>query len=132
MTTTAGYGFLDPTATNSDLNKIAFTIQQMIARLSMTKLVQVKSVSTSGGLSPTGTVSVQPLVSQIDGQGNVFAHGTIYNVPYFRLQGGTNAIICDPVVGDVGFVVVCDRDSSAVKNTQLNNSGKNPSNRGPV
>ena len=127
MTANSGYGFLDPTATNSEFNKIAFTIQQMIARLSITKLVQVKAVSTSGGLSPTGTVSVLPLVSQIDGQGNVFAHGTIFNVPYFRLQGGTNAVICDPAVGDVGFIVICDRDTSAAKNTQIKNSGTNPS-----
>ena len=41
--------------------------------------------------------------------------GEIHNVPYFRLQGGTNAVIIDPEVGDIGFCGFCSRDTSIVK-----------------
>ena len=71
-----------------------------------------------GGVAVAGTVDVQPLVSQIDGGNNVQPHGIIPGIQYFRLQGGANAIICDPVVGDIGYVVVSDRDTTNIKNGQ--------------
>lgn len=39
-------------------------------------------------------------------------------MPYLRMQGGTNAIILDPEVGDIGLAVVSDRDVSNVKSTR--------------
>jgi phage baseplate assembly protein gpV len=42
-------------------------------------------------------------------------HGTIYSVPYFRLQGGANAVILDPQVGDIGIAVFAESDISSVK-----------------
>jgi hypothetical protein len=50
--------------------------------------------------------------------GNPIPHDVIHNLPYFRLQGGTNAVIVDPDVGDKGFAVFCSRDISAVKRTK--------------
>lgn len=79
--------------------------------------VKVVAVTNAGGLSPIGYVDVQPLVSAVDGNGTAWVHGTIYNVPYMRIQGGSNGIILDPAVGDVGIATVCDRDISTVKNT---------------
>ena len=35
-----------------------------------------------------------------------------------RIQGGSNGIILDPMVGDIGIATVCDRDISTVKNTK--------------
>lgn len=78
--------------------------------------VQVISVSNAGGLSPVGTVNVQPLVNVVDGAGNSSPHGIIYNVPYMRIQGGSNGVIIDPQVNDIGIAVVCDRDISTVQN----------------
>ncbi|MDE1906085.1 MAG: baseplate assembly protein [Rhodospirillales bacterium] len=73
------------------------------------------AVTNAGGVSPVGTVDVMPLVSQVDGQGNAIPHGTIHACPYLRIQGGANAVILDPQVGDIGIAVVCDRDTSAVE-----------------
>jgi len=56
-------------------------------------------------------VSVQPLVNQVDGQGNPTQHGIINGVPVFRLQGGANAIIADPVAGDIGLLATASRDN---------------------
>ncbi len=64
-----------------------------------------------GGVGAPPTVDVQPLTNQTDGQGNQTPHGIIYNIPATRTQGGGNAVINDPVVGDVGFMSVADRIS---------------------
>ncbi|SUI50016.1 Uncharacterised protein [Serratia quinivorans] len=45
-------------------------------------------------------------------------HNKIYNLPYFRLQGGVNAVVIDPVVGDIGVAIFADRDISVVKETR--------------
>lgn len=113
-------GYSSPLAVNSDaneFNKIAFVIQQMMGRLATTALVKVIAVKP-GAVGPVGTVDVQPMVNQIDGVGNATAHGTIYGLPYVRLQGGANAVIIDPVVGDIGWAGFCSTDISAAKSTK--------------
>jgi len=108
-------GWLDPTAIASDLHAHSFLVNQIVGRLATTALVQVKSVSNAGSVAAVGTVSVQVLVHQTDGWGNSTPHGIINNLPYFRLQGGTNAIILDPQVGDIGMACFCSRDISSVR-----------------
>lgn len=94
-----------------------FQIQQQIARIATTMTVKVIAVHASG-VGPTGTVDVQPLVNQIDGRGQATPHGIIFGVPYCRIQGGENAVIIDPGVGDNGLVGFCSRDISSVKATR--------------
>lgn len=94
---------------------VMFVIQQALARLSTSTLVRVMAVTNAGGVAPVGFVDVQPLVNQLDGAGNAIPHGVLHNLPYFRLQGGTDAIILDPKVGDLGIAVFASRDISAVK-----------------
>jgi hypothetical protein len=53
-----------------------------------------------------------------NGTQTAIAHGTIYGVPFFRLQGGVSAFICDPVAGDIGLCGFAARDISSVKNTR--------------
>jgi hypothetical protein len=78
-------------------------------------------------------VDVMPLVSQVDGNNNTQRHGVVYGLPYFRIQGGANAVICDPVVGDIGYVVVSDRDISSVKSNAAKITGSaNPSSSNQV
>lgn len=111
-----GYaGYLDATSDTSHFNTQAFLIEQILGLVRTASLVQVKSVTNSGGVSPVGTMSVLPLVNLLDGQGKSSSHGNINNVIYARLQGGANAIILDPQVGDIGIAVFADRDISSVK-----------------
>lgn len=78
--------------------------------------IPVKIIAVhGGGVGPAPTVDVQPLVTQQDGQGNQTPHGIIYGIPTTRNQGGGNAIINDPKVGDIGYAHVADRDISALK-----------------
>lgn len=78
------------------------------------ELVEVVDVSTTG-LNPVGFVSVKSLTLRINADNENMEDGIVHNVPYFRLQGGTNAIICDPEIGDIGFCGICSRDISQVK-----------------
>jgi hypothetical protein len=65
-----------------------------------------------------GFVDVVPMVSQVDSAGNPTPHDVIYNLPYMRVQGGVNAVIIDPAVGDIGAALFCRRDISTVKRTR--------------
>lgn len=94
--------------------EIGFIVDSILMRIQTVTLVRVVKVK-GGGLAPVGMVDVQPLVSQIDGSGAVIPHGVIFNVPYMRLQGGGNAVIIDPEVGDIGMCGFCSRDISSVK-----------------
>lgn len=111
-------GQASATSGGSEFNALAFLVQQMLARVNVATLVKVVACSNSGGVSPVGTVDVQPLVNQLDGSGNAVAHVTIYGLPYLRVQGGANAVIIDPQPGDIGIAVFADRDISSVKATK--------------
>ena len=111
----AGYGQAQPHDSASDFNRMSFLIRQILNLVSTATLVQVTACTNSGDVSPVGFVDVQPLVNLIDGFGNTSEHGVIFHLPYCRLQGGTNAVICDPQVNDIGIAVFADRDISSVK-----------------
>ena len=119
-------GQADASARAGDFNQSAFMISQALSRVETNALVKVVAVTSSGQVAPAGYVDVQPLVNQVDGAGTAVPHGTIHGLPYFRLQGGTNAIIMDPVVGDIGMAGFCSRDISSVK---ANKAQANPGSR---
>lgn len=111
-------GAADATSAGSPYNENLFLIHQVLAAVSTAKLVRVEAVTNAGDLSPVGFVDVLPLVNQVDGDDNAVPHGVVHNIPYFRLQGGTNAVILDPQIGDIGLCIFADRDISAVKNAK--------------
>lgn len=98
----------------SDFGAQSFLVRQILSRVNTCTLVKIVAVTNSGGLSPVGFVDAQPLVNQVDGAGNAVPHGVLHHLAYFRLQGGTNAVILDPQVGDIGIAVFADHDISSV------------------
>lgn len=117
MTETAYAGHLDVNGLASDSTSAQFMARQMIARGAYVRVVKVIAVRP-GAVGATGNVDVQPMVGQIDGEANLQPHGNISALPYFRLQGGANAVVMDPAVGDIGIAVFEDRDTSRVKATR--------------
>lgn len=114
----SGYaGTRDLYAGGSDYNGVSFVVKQILNRCATATLVRVVAVTNTGGVAAVGYVDVQPLVNQVDGAGNATPHGIVHHLPYVRLQGGANAVILDPVVGDEGVAVFCDHDISVVKAT---------------
>ena len=102
----------------ADINAHAFLIRQILATIPGSAIVQVKAVTRHGEDAEVGFVDVLPLVNQIDGNGVPTKHDTVHNLPYFRLQGGTDAVIMDPYVGDIGLAIFAHRDISIVKKTK--------------
>lgn len=123
----SGYsGAQELNASSSEFNAQSFLIQSALARVRTMTVVKVVGVTNAGGLAATGFVDIQPLVNQVDGAGNAVPHGTIFKCPYIRMQGGANAIILDPQVGDIGWAGFADRDISSVT---ANQAQSNPGSR---
>ena len=115
----AGYKNLaGPETDQSDFNTLSFIIRQILGKSNFATLVQVKAVTNSGGVSPVGYVDVLPMVNMIDGYGHPIYHGVLSSLPYLRVQGGTNAIILDPQIGDIGIAVFAQQDISSIKSTK--------------
>ena len=124
-----------PSDLAGDYNALVFIVKQILNRANISAVCEVKAVR-GGGVGQQGYVDLQPLLNQIDGYGDSIPPGILHNVPFFRLQSGSSAIIIDPQVGDVGLAVFSDRDISAIK-FQYNNgtmssvlsNGANPNSR---
>jgi phage baseplate assembly protein gpV len=137
MTPNAGQGFTGQ-AGIADLltpfNAANFLIWTIVSKIATVSVVQVTKVTNTGGVVAPGFVDVQILVNLIDGAGNATPHKSIHNCPYMRIQGGTNAVIMDPVVGDIGIALFASRDiSSVVSNLVANQAtpGARPANANP-
>ncbi len=113
------YGQWTPENFASEYQALVFTITRLIAQQATCAWVQVVSCSNSGAAVAPGTVTVQPLVNQMTGNGQPVPHGQLYQVPFWRLQGGTSAAIIDPVAGDIGLALFASRDSSLVRKAAL-------------
>lgn len=100
----------------TDYAVMQFLIEQILGRVRTGVLVQIEAVHVDDdGVAPVGFVDAVPIVKQMDGAGQTYPHGTVFNLPYFRVQGGSNALICDPQAGDIGWAGICDRDISSAK-----------------
>ena len=114
---TEQFGFHGLNSAQSEFNKNMFVIQQQMAKMQTCLPVKIVAVRNAG-LSPVGYVDVIPQVDLVRGDGTPLDHGTLTNLPYFRLQGGSNAIVIDPEVGDLGIACFCSRDISKFKNAR--------------
>jgi hypothetical protein len=97
------------TAHNSFANQLDFVIRSILSGVWTAAVVRVEAVEAPH------YVDILPLTSQIDNAGNPVDMAVIYNVPYFTLQGGLNAVRITPQKGDIGIAVFAMRDISAVK-----------------
>lgn len=108
------YGQQGTSTTDDDYNTLSFVFWLLMQKVQTNTLVKVISCTNSGGLSPVGTVTVQPCVNQMTGARQAVAHGPIYNCLYSRMTGGDSAVIMDPKEGDLGMMAFCSRDISGV------------------
>ena len=112
-----------PNQASSEYNAQLFIFESLMNKRHFAEPVEVMSVTIPDGVGKAGRVSVKPLINMLDANGNAVPHQTINNLTYFRLQGGTNAFVIDPQVGDKGFAIFADRDMSSVK---ANEAAANP------
>ena len=120
MANDAAYaGLADLSSLVSDKAALDLIVRMILGQLATATLVQVKAVTPNDdSLAIGGTVDVVPMVHMLDGSNNAIPHGPLYSLPFFRLQGGTNAVQIDPKVNDIGVALFASRDISAVKRTR--------------
>lgn len=105
----------DNFASSNPLNSMEFFIRSLISQVVSTSLpVVVTAVERKGEESGAGYVTVKPLLQPRNNSGDGLEVTTIPKLPYFRLQHGKAAIICDPKVGDIGLAVVAKHDISNI------------------
>lgn len=102
-------GQANPFSDASEFNTLDFIIARATDEMQTVSIGQVIAVNAGAQ-----TVDVKILVNLVTGANTPVEHEVIAGRPYFRLQGGGNAIICDPVVGDIGVVVFASRDITGV------------------
>lgn len=106
---------LKPNQSQGGASELQAVIKSLVGKIHTNQLVEVVGIYDSDDLAPVGFVDIKQLVPMIDGSNNVYDTGVIKKVPYFRLQGGANAIVINPKVGDIGLAGFCERDISMVK-----------------
>ena len=119
MTSKTTFGDYRPEFSIGEYNQLHYAVSKLLNDIQTATLVKVVSCTNSGGVSPVGFVDVLPMVFMIDGAGQSIPHGECFNVPYLRIQGGANAIIIDPAVGDIGICVFASRDISKIKRVKV-------------
>ena len=67
------------------------------------------------GVNIVGFVDIQLMIEQTNGQKKGNETAIICNVPYVRIQGGTNAVIIDPEINDLGVAIFSSRDITNFK-----------------
>lgn len=97
--------------------ELEFIIERMIGKAYTMTLVRVVDVQP-GGSGPVGFLSAVDLLQQVDGNNNGIANESMKGLPYFRLQGGANAVIIDPKPGDLGLAVFARRDITVTKQSK--------------
>jgi len=102
----------------SDYNAIRFMFEQLLTQKHTMTIVKVESCTGTDSPSEIGFVDVLPMVTQINGSGQAVQHEKLFQLPYFRLQGGTNGIVIDPKQGDIGLAIFAERDITKVVNTK--------------
>lgn len=99
-----------PQDVNCEANINEFIFNTLMSRSAFIQLVIVNKVK-DGPL-----LDVTPLVSGFAADGSRNSNTPVFNVPVWRLQRGASAVIMDPVEGDIGLMLCCDRDITNVRN----------------
>jgi len=102
----------------SDYNAIRFAIEQLLVQKHTMTIVKVLSCTGEDLPDSIGTVDVMPMITQVNGSGQAVPHGELFQLPYVRVQGGTNGIVIDPKQGDIGLAIFAERDITKVVNTK--------------
>ena len=100
----------------SEFNAISFLVEQAIKGMVNTAIpVRVDSCTKPGVGGAAGYGSATPLVMQRGADGKSLAPVSMPQLPYYRVQAGTAAVVLDPQPGDIGLAVFSQQDASNVK-----------------
>ncbi|MBP8543464.1 phage baseplate protein [Citrobacter sp. On2M] len=103
------------TPTNAQINdaeSIAYAFKMLMSGYYFIEIVMVMEVR---GEDENLVVDVLPLLSRTDRTGAPIKNSVIYDIPVFRLQSGNSAVVIDPTPGDIGQILVNDRDTTLIR-----------------
>lgn len=96
----------------NDAESMAYAFEMLMSGYFFMEIAQVMEIR---GEAPNLVVDVMPLLSRQNCSGSPINNSPIYDIPVWRLQRGSSAIIMDPLPGDIGLIAVCDRDTTLVR-----------------
>lgn len=96
---------------SSDFNILSFIIENVVRGMVNTALPVTVSAVDADNLK----VSVKPLIAQRDGENNSIAMPEIFDIPFFRYQAGTAALMITPQVDDIGVALFFQTDASGLQ-----------------
>lgn len=96
----------------NDAESMAYAFDMLMSERYFIEIVKVVDVR---GDAPNLVIDAMPLVMRTDRTGAQIQNSILYDIPVFRLQRGASAIIMNPVVGDIGMIAICDRDTTLVR-----------------
>lgn len=100
----------------SEYNAISFMVENMIKGMVNTAIpVRVDSCTKPGPGGAAGYVSATPLVMQRGADGKSLQPVSLPQLPFYRVQAGTAAVVLDPQPGDVGLAVFSQQDASNIE-----------------
>lgn len=103
-----------PQDVNCEANINEYIFNLLLSRHAFIQTVLVKKVKPQPGLQPP-LLDVLPLVLGFSAGNEKVENSEVYNIPVWRLQRGASAVMMDPVEGDIGIMLCCDRDITKVK-----------------
>lgn len=104
--------FTPTNAQVSDAESLSYIFKKLLSEASF---IEIAIVTAVRGEAPNLVVDVKPLVTQLNQSKEMIPNSEVYSIPVFRLQRGGSAIIMNPVPGDIGFIAMCDRDTSLAR-----------------
>ncbi|HBS6385864.1 TPA: hypothetical protein MAM39_002510 [Klebsiella pneumoniae] len=109
-----------PESVSSQGNAILSLLHSALKGMTFVDIVLVREVEGD-------VLTVLPLVNDVDVSGRAIANQDVYQIPYLRLQAGNSAVKMTPRIGDIGLVIVCDKDTTNVRASRQ--SGPPPTQR---
>lgn len=100
-----------PESVSSQGNAILSLLHSALKGMTFVDIVLVREVEGD-------VLTVLPLVNDVDVSGRAIANQDVYQIPYLRLQAGNSAVKMEPRTGDIGLVVVCDKDTTNARETR--------------
>ncbi|EDW0107831.1 phage baseplate protein [Salmonella enterica] len=104
--------FTPTSAQINDAESIAYAFNMLMSGYYFIEIVMVMEVR---GDDENLVVDVLPLLSRTDRTGAPIKNSVIYDIPVFRLQSGNSAVVIDPTPGDIGQILVNDRDTTLIR-----------------
>lgn len=108
--------YSNPVDNGTEADSLLSNLEFFLYGKHFTEIVKILAVY---GEAPNLKVDILPLVTRTTNTGDPIPNVTVYGVTAFRLQRGNSAVIMNPVVGDIGIAMYCDKDSDNARRDRI-------------